>query len=107
LSAFTPHDLSSPSALRGARLSSARVYNCVSRISATRCIIKPAEGQASEQTLMAIAALVSRKMLEHYSHARMVAKRAAVDAIAKPVFEVDVAQNWAQSPSVEKTAAPN
>jgi hypothetical protein len=56
---------------------------------------------------MAIAGHVSRKMLEHYSHARMVAKRAAVDAIAKPVFDAGVAQNWAQSPSVEKTAAPN
>jgi integrase len=71
------------------------------------CITKLAEGQASEQTLMAIAGHVSRKMLEHYSHARMVAKRAAVDAIAKPVFDVGVAQNWAQSPSVEKTAGPN
>jgi hypothetical protein len=36
----------------------------------------------------------------------MVAKRAAVDAIAKPVFDAGVAQNWAQS-SVEKTTAPN
>jgi integrase len=71
------------------------------------CITKLAEGQASEQTLMAIAGHVSRKMLEHYSHARMVAKRAAVDAIVKPVFEVSVAQNWAQSPSVEKTTVPN
>jgi hypothetical protein len=71
------------------------------------CITKLAEGQASEQTLMAIAGHLSRKMLEHYSHARMVAKRAAVDAIAKPVFDSGVAQNWAQSPSLEKTAAPN
>ena len=71
------------------------------------CITKLAEGQGSEQTLMAIAGHVSRKMLEHYSHARMVAKRAAVDAIVKPVFEVSVAQNWAQSPSVEKTTVPN
>jgi integrase len=69
------------------------------------CITKLAEGQASEQTLMAIAGHVSRKMLEHYSHARMVAKRAAVDAIANPVF-VGVAQNWAQSPSDKKTGAP-
>jgi len=71
------------------------------------CITKLAEGQASEATLMAIAGHVSRKMLEHYSHARMVAKRAAVDAIAKPVSDAGVAQNWAQSPSDEKTAAPN
>ena len=71
------------------------------------CITRLAEGQASEQTLMAVAGHVSRKMLEHYSHARMVAKRAAVDAIAKPVFGAGVAQNWAQSKSVEKTAVPN
>jgi hypothetical protein len=31
---------------------------------------------------MAIAGHVSRKMIEHYSHIRMEAKRAAVDAIA-------------------------
>jgi integrase len=46
------------------------------------CITKLAESQASEQTLMAIAGHVSRKMIEHYSHIRMEAKRAAVDAIA-------------------------
>jgi integrase len=47
------------------------------------CITKLAEGQASEQTIMAIAGHVSRKMLEHYSHIRMEAKRAALDAIAQ------------------------
>ena len=31
---------------------------------------------------MAIAGHVSRKMIEHYSHIRMEAKRAALDAIA-------------------------
>jgi integrase len=46
------------------------------------CITKLAESQASEQTIMAIAGHLSRTMLEHYSHIRMVAKRAAVDAIA-------------------------
>ncbi len=71
------------------------------------CITKLAEGQASEQTLMSIAGHLSRKMLEHYSHIRMAAKRAALEAIAKPVFEAGGAQNWAQSPSGEKTAAPN
>jgi hypothetical protein len=56
---------------------------------------------------MSIAGHLSRKMLEHYSHIRMAAKRTALDAIAKPVFDAGVAQNWAQPPSVEKTAAPN
>lgn len=47
-------------------------------------ITKLAEGQASDQTIMAIAGHVSRKMLEHYSHIRLEAKRAALDAIATP-----------------------
>jgi integrase len=46
------------------------------------CITKLAESQTSEQTLMAIAGHVSRRMIEHYSHIRMEAKRAALDAIA-------------------------
>lgn len=56
------------------------------------CITKLAEGKASEQTNMAIAGHLSRKMLEHYSHIRMEAKRAALDAIATPVFEGSVHQ---------------
>jgi integrase len=51
------------------------------------CITKLAEGQASEQTLISIAGHLSRKMLEHYSHIRMAAKRAALDAIASPVLD--------------------
>ncbi len=43
-----------------------------------------AESNASEQTVMAIAGHVSRKMLEHYSHIRMEAKRRAVAALAAP-----------------------
>lgn len=61
------------------------------------CITKLAEGQASEQTLMAISGHVSRRMLEHYSHIRMEAKRAALDAIAaqpsQAVFDAGVHQN--------------
>jgi hypothetical protein len=49
---------------------------------------------------MAIAGHVSRKMLEHYSHIRMAAKRTALDAIVKPAFQAGVAQNRAQSPVV-------
>jgi len=75
------------------------------------CITKLAEGQASEQTLMAIAGHVSRKMLEHYSHIRMEAKRAALDAIAaqppEAVLGVGGAQNRAQSPTEEKPTAAN
>jgi len=61
------------------------------------CITKLAEGQASEQTIMAIAGHLSRTMLEHYSHIRMAAKRAALEGIARAsetaVFQADVNQN--------------
>jgi hypothetical protein len=50
-------------------------------------ITKLAESQASDQTIMSIAGHVSRQMLEHYSHIRLAAKRAALDAIATPLPE--------------------
>lgn len=71
------------------------------------CITKLADGQASEQTLMSIAGHLSRKMLEHYSHIRMAAKRAALDAIAKPAFAASGAQKWAQLQNGEKSTAAN
>ena len=49
-------------------------------------------------TIMSIAGHVSRKMLEHYSRIRTDAKRAALDAIAGPVFEAGVHQNVHQLP---------
>jgi len=71
------------------------------------CITKLAESQASEHTLMAIAGHVSHKMIEHYSHIRIEAKRVALDAIVKPVSEAGGAQNWAQLPKEEKPAVRN
>ena len=76
------------------------------------CITKLAESrEASENTLMAIAGHVSRKMMEHYSHIRMEAKRKALDAIAEhppqAVFETDGAKNWAQSSNKEKPTVRN
>jgi integrase len=67
------------------------------------CITKLAESKASEHTLMAIAGHVSRKMIEHYSHIHMEAKRAALDAIANvqsswAVLEAGVNQNVSQVP---------
>jgi integrase len=44
-------------------------------------ITELAESGASEQTIMAIAGHVSRKMLERYSHIRMEAKRSALEAL--------------------------
>jgi integrase len=71
------------------------------------CITKLAESQASEHTLMAIAGHVSRKMIEHYSHIRMEAKRAALDAIAgqhSQAFEAGVNQNVNQLPAYNSGA---
>ena len=45
------------------------------------CTTKLAESQASEQTLMAIAGHLSKRMLEHYIHIRMAAKRTALDGL--------------------------
>jgi integrase len=46
-------------------------------------ITELAESQASDQTVMAIAGHVSQKMLAHYSHVRLDAKRQALDALSK------------------------
>ena len=45
-------------------------------------ITELAESQASDRTIMAIAGHVSPKMLQHYSHVRLQAKRAALDALS-------------------------
>jgi integrase len=46
-------------------------------------ITELAESTASDQTIMAIAGHVSQKMLAHYSHVRLEAKRQALDALSK------------------------
>jgi len=45
-------------------------------------ITELAESQTSEQTILAIAGHVSPRMLAHYSHVRLEAKRKALDALA-------------------------
>jgi len=45
-------------------------------------ITELAESQTGEQTVMSIAGHVSPKMLAHYSHVRMEAKRKALDALS-------------------------
>jgi len=45
-------------------------------------ITELAESQASDAVIMGIAGHVSRKMLEHYSHIRLKAKRQALDTLA-------------------------
>jgi integrase len=75
------------------------------------CVTKLAEGQGSEQTIMAISGHLSRRMIEHYSHIRMEAKRAALDAIAaapkEATLEAGVHQNCNQVPEVENAALVN
>jgi hypothetical protein len=44
--------------------------------------IELAESLASDQTIMAIAGHVSAKMLAHYSHVRLEAKRNALEVIS-------------------------
>jgi hypothetical protein len=68
------------------------------------CITKLAES-ASDMTIMAIAGHVSKHMLEHYSRIRVEAKRAALDAIAKPVFKVGVHQNVHQTENGDSCAS--
>jgi hypothetical protein len=46
-------------------------------------ITELAESHASERTIMAIAGHVSPKMLDHYSHVRMQAKRQALDSLSE------------------------
>ncbi|MGC0775955.1 MAG: tyrosine-type recombinase/integrase [Candidatus Acidiferrum sp.] len=45
-------------------------------------ITELAKSQASERTVMAIAGHLAAKMLDHYSHMRMQAKRQALDALS-------------------------
>ncbi len=68
------------------------------------CITKLAESQeASEQTLMAIAGHVSRRMIEHYSHIRIEVKRGVTDA----VVEGSVNQNVYQPSQTQKRHTSN
>jgi integrase len=53
-----------------------------------QCITELLEAGAPEAAVLSIAGHVSRKMMEHYSHIRMEAKRKAVEALT-PVAEVD------------------
>src|SRR5262252_846807 len=45
-------------------------------------ITELAESQASDRTIMSIAGHVSQRMLAHYSHVRIGAKRKALDGLA-------------------------
>jgi integrase len=46
-----------------------------------QAITEMAEGGASDATMTALAGHMSRRMLEHYSHVRMAAKRTVLDKL--------------------------
>jgi integrase len=50
-------------------------------------ITELAESSTSDQTIMSIAGHVSARMLAHYSHVRLEAKRAALDGLSRIDFE--------------------
>lgn len=59
-----------------------------------QAITEMAEAGASDATLMALAGHMSRRMLEHYSHVRMAAKRTATDRLesglmGRPLVEAE------------------
>jgi integrase len=60
-------------------------------------------GEASDQTIMDIAGHVSKRMLKHYSHIRMEAKRRAVAALV-PNEPDKTAENY--KPSTRNTKKP-
>ena len=56
-----------------------------------QAITELAESKASEQTIMAIVGHVSKKMLQHYAHVRLEAKRNALDVLTmKPELRGDL-----------------
>ena len=61
-----------------------------------------AERDASDMTIMAIASHVSRRMLEHYSHIRMEAKRRALEALASGPEKADLGAVTTQSGQLEE-----
>ncbi len=66
-----------------------------------QAITELAETGAADATLMAVAGHLSREMLEHYSHIRMAAKRAAVDKLAGGLIAASI------EPEADVTRAVN
>ena len=58
-------------------------------------ITELAESQTSDTTIMSIAGHVSRRMLEHYSHIRLTAKRNALDQLSMSHAQLGYATNRA------------
>lgn len=72
-----------------------------------QAITELAESQASDQTIMAIAGHVSRRMLEHYSHVRLAAKRQALEALSSRKDGVVTSQAASQMIQIEPVTVAN
>jgi len=64
-----------------------------------QAITEMAEAGASDATMMAVAGHMSRRMMEHYSHVRMAAKRSVLDKLESGLMGELSAQS---QPAVEK-----
>jgi integrase len=62
-------------------------------------------GEASDQTIMDIAGHVSKRMLKHYSHIRMEAKRRAVAALVPSGADEQVKEDSTPTPTPDKRVA--
>jgi hypothetical protein len=58
-----------------------------------QAITEMAETGASDATIMALAGHMSRRMLEHYSHVRMAAKRTVLDKLESGLMGVPLVEN--------------
>ena len=68
-------------------------------------ITELAESQTSDSTIMSIAGHVSPKMLAHYSHVRLEAKRNALDALCRPVPNLKTGEVSRQADSGGETGS--
>jgi integrase len=69
-------------------------------------ITELAESQASDQTIMAIAGHVSPRMLAHYSHVRLEAKRKALEALTRVGSRVGYGTKYVTKRPAEPKAIP-
>ncbi len=65
-----------------------------------QAITEMAEAGASDATLMALAGHMSRRMLEHYSHVRMAAKRTALDKLEGGLMAIPQATSLPETGAV-------
>ena len=69
-------------------------------------ITELAESATSDQTIMAIAGHVSPKMLSHYSHVRLAAKRTALANLSSASTVGSYVKNYVTNEAVRKKPQP-